>query len=178
MAQEDVKRKYFQWICSVVCDKRHPMYRYERLLYALHDREFTFMMDMDENRAADGIDLRNRFVHEFGCFHHRGFDTGPCSVLEMMVALSIRCEEHIMDDPEIGNRTGEWFWLMIDNLDLMSMDNDNFNVAYVDEVIDIFLAREYHPNGRGGLFPAPSFGYDMRTIDIWYQMMRYLNSIM
>ena len=37
-------------------------------------------------------------------------DNKTCSVLEMMIALAIRCEEHIMDDPDVGNRTGQWFW--------------------------------------------------------------------
>lgn len=45
-------------------------------------------------------------------------DNRPCSVLEMIIALAIRLEEHIMDDPDIGNRTGQWFWDMIVSLGL------------------------------------------------------------
>lgn len=176
MAQVDVKRTYFDWICSFVCDKKHSKHRYHTLLTELQDREFIFSMDMDENRAVDGTNLRRRFENETG-YYHPDFDTAPCSILEMMVALSIRCEVHIMDDPDIGDRTGEWFWQMIESLGLTAMDNERFQIAYVEEVIDIFLAREYHPSGKGGLFTVPSFGYDMRTVDIWYQMMGYLNSI-
>lgn len=40
--------------------------------------------------------------------------------LEMIIALAIRLEEHIMDDPDIGNRTGQWFWDMIVSLGLGS----------------------------------------------------------
>ena len=32
-------------------------------------------------------------------------DNYPCSVLEMLIALSIRCEETIMTDEEYGDRT-------------------------------------------------------------------------
>ena len=77
------------------------------------------MIPMDGNRAEDGIDLRYRFGHEQ---HYSDamvasfLDDRPCSVLEMMIALSIRCEEHIMDDPDVGNRTGQWFWSMIASL--------------------------------------------------------------
>ena len=39
-----------------------------------------------------------------------------CSVLEMMVALAICCEETYMDNPNIGNRTGQWFWNMVKNI--------------------------------------------------------------
>ena len=57
----------------------------------------------------------------------------PCSVLEMMIALSMRCEEQIMDDPDIGNRTGQWFWDMIDNLGLGEHERLKFDGRYVDE---------------------------------------------
>ena len=40
----------------------------------------------------------------------------------MMIALAIRCEEHIMDDPDAGDRTGQWFWSMLVSLGLGSMD--------------------------------------------------------
>ena len=104
-------------------------------------------------------------------------DVVPCSVLEMMLALSIRCEEHIMDDPEIGNRTGEWFWIMIVNLGLGSMDDTRYDEEYVDDILDKFLNREYDADGTGGLFPVrnPRYAqYDLRNVDIWYQLNWYL----
>lgn len=63
------------------------------------------------------------------------------SVLEMLIALSIRLEEHIMDDPEIGDRTGQWFWNMITNLGLGSMDDRKFNENRVEDIVTRFLER-------------------------------------
>ena len=34
----------------------------------------------------------------------------PCSVLEMILALAIRCEDTIMANVRYGDRTTQWFW--------------------------------------------------------------------
>ena len=102
---------------------------------------------------------------------------GPCSVLEMMIALSIRCEESIMDDTEYGNRTGQWFWGMISSLGLSSMTDDMFDKQYATNVINKFLNREYEPNGKGGLFTIRNCKDDLRNVEIWYQLCWYLDSI-
>ena len=130
------------------------------------------MLPLDENRLLDGLDLRFRFADE-----NSYYIDGDCSVLEMMVALSLRCEEHIMSDDEIGNRTGRWFWEMIDNLGLESMYDDNFDKVYADKIIYRFLNREYEPNGDGGLFTVHNRNVDLRKVEIWYQMCWYLDTI-
>ena len=40
-----------------------------------------------------------------------------------------------------------------------------------------FMDGKYKPNGKGGLFTIPSCERDLRTVEIWYQMNWYLNSI-
>jgi len=121
---------------------------------------------MDVNRVADGLNLRERL----------GFQSGnPCSIFEMMVALAVRCEEHIMTNDEIGDRTPRWFWGMIENLGLREMTDDIFDESVVDEIIERFLARDYSYNGRGGLFYVSEPRMDMRDVEIWYQMMWYLD---
>ena len=94
----------------------------------------------------------------------------------MMVALAIRCEENIMDDPSYGNRTGQWFWGMIVNLGLGFMTDSRFDEKFVDDVIFRFLNREYEPDGKGGLFTVRNCKYDLRTVEIWYQMCWYLDT--
>lgn len=103
-------------------------------------------------------------------------DDRPCSVLEMMIALSIRCEEHIMDDPDIGNRTGQWFWSMLVSLGIGAMDDRKFDRYFVDRTLERFLDREYERNGEGGLFTVNN-GRDMRRTEIWYQMQYHLGEI-
>lgn len=82
-----------------------------------------------------------------------------------------------MCDPEKGDRTGEWFWRMILSLGLEDMKNAEFSIHYIHSRIDVFLNRTYMRNGKGGLFTVPRCKYDMRTVEIWDQLMLYLNYI-
>lgn len=179
MIQDKLNDEYFNWMHNLVCDK---VYRrglsYLKLLRCLHDIVFSYSIPMDGNREADGIDLRYRFGYEKqydDSMIANSLDNRPCSVLEMMIALAFRCEEHIMDDPEEGNRTGKWFWDMIENLGLKSMIDDIFDKDYVTDTVNIFLNREYARNGEGGLFKINSQEIDMRSVEIWYQMCWYLD---
>jgi len=163
---------------QLVVDNRYSK-SYRKLFARLHDTEFTYTIPMDGNRAEDGIDLRYRFgrEHDYSDAMVDSFlDDRPCSILEMMIALSIRCEEHIMDDPDIGNRTGQWFWSMLVSLGLGSMDDRKFDRHRVDIILERFLDREYGRNGEGGLFTVNN-GRDMRRTEIWYQMNYYLSEI-
>lgn len=145
----------------------------------LHNTEFRFTISRDENRADDGISLRYRFSLDYnGVDNADDYISGPCSVLEMMVALAIRCEENIMDDPRVGDRTGQWFWGMIGNLGLSAMDDIRFDKALVDDIIDKFLNREYEADGRGGLFRIKHCDHDLRKVEIWYQLCWFLDGIM
>lgn len=149
-------------------------------MHKLHDSEFTYTIPMDGNRAEDGVNLRYRFGYEES-YSDRMIasllDVRSCSVLEMMIALALRCEEDIMENPDIGNRTGCWFWIMIDNLGLSPMDDAHFDERYVDHVIRCLLNHEYEYDGAGGLFMVEDPPGDMRTTEIWYQMCWYLNEI-
>ena len=55
-------REYFNWMYKLVCGNKHyNSIAYHKLLHALHNTEFTFLIDRDKNRASDGIDLRYQF---------------------------------------------------------------------------------------------------------------------
>lgn len=174
----DVREQYFNWMYDMVFTKR--ALSYVRLLRYLNSQEFTYNIRLDGNRADDGLYLRYRFKQEN---HLRAVDvdrclTGKCSVLEMMVALCLRIEEDIMDDPVKGNRIHKWFHVMLKSLGLLDMDDAYFDERYADKVITRFLNREYEPNGAGGLFRIKDCPYDLRSVEIWYQMCWYFDSIL
>lgn len=174
-----MKSEYFDWMYDLVYYKDFVKRNsYKKLLKHLNTIPFTYILDMDENREKDGISLRYRFGYTRGYSNYeiaKYLDNEPCSVLEMMVALANKCEESIMKDYEIGDRTGKWFWEMIISLRLSSMNDTNFDREYVDEIINIFLDREYCPNGEGSLFTVRYAPKDFRQIEIWKQMLRYLD---
>ena len=179
MTRSDVQNDYFEWLYDLVCKGRYAKeISYRKLLMYLHTTEFVYLIPMDSNRADDGINLRYRFAYDYKSpAAAETFLDGPCSVLEMMIALSIRCEE-IMDNPAIGDRTAQWFWEMISNLGLRVMIDDNFDKDYVRSVINRFLYREYEPNGKGGLFTVRHCNADLRDEEIWVQLCWYLDTIM
>lgn len=180
MSYEDrIIDEYFEYLCELVDINRYArQVSYRKLLMHLHNIEFTWFVPHDDNRADDGIQLRYDFAiykNDMSLIHYIG---GPCSVLEMMVALAVRCEKTIMDNALMGDRTGQWFWGMISNLGLNSMKDSRFDRDYVDDVVARLLNREYEPDGRGGLFRVKHCSYDLRTVEIWCQLSWYLNSIM
>lgn len=169
---------YFNWLCELIDSRRFSrQVAYDKLLEHLHNIEFTWYISRDDNRADDGIQLRRRYALYKEDMSLVRYLQGPCSVLEMMVALAIRCEETIMDDTQMGDRTGQWFWGMINNLGLSPMKDSKFDREFVDDVIARFLNREYEPDGRGGLFTVRDYPRDMRKVEIWCQLSWYLDSI-
>jgi hypothetical protein len=176
---EDVQTSYFNWICDLVggWDRRE-------LLYFLHSRPFEYTYMMDRNRADDGIDLRYRFGYEQGLpdpVVAAYLDKRDCSMLEMMTALALRCEEDVMADPDAGNRTAEWFNGMLESMGLSDMTDGRFDEHTASDAVDRLLSHRYSPDGKGGLFwiPQETTGErrDMRKYEIWYQMMWYLDNI-
>ena len=177
--KDRLNNEYFEWMFDLACaDRFSPQISFRRLLMHLHNTEFIFSNSNDSNRADDGIGLRYRFLSLLGRKNDLDYLDGPCSVLEMMLALAIRCEEHFMDDPDIGDRTSHWFWVMITNLGLGAVTDDEYDRVFVDDVVYRFLYRDYEPDGKGGLFRVKHCRRDMRNVEIWYQMCYYLDDIL
>lgn len=172
MNEKYSKQKYFNWLCDQIeYRKMTHNNKYTKLLRYLFNKNFTYIIPLDENRYYDGLDLRQKqFDGDIDIL-------GDCSILEMLVALSIRCEDYIMCDDDIGDQTGKWFWLMIFNLNLRSMTDEYFDKIYVDDVIYKFLNRKYDPDGTGGLFRIKNCPHDLREVEIWYQLNWYLDTI-
>jgi hypothetical protein len=175
-----IEQDYFEWLCNKIIDDESNI-KYSILMSHLYDSEFVPMMEMDENRAEDGKGLRRRFAIDMNISNDIMLQTFRdhtyCSMLEMMIALSIRCEETIMTDDECGDRTGLWFWNMIVSLGLGTMSDSRFDEKYVNIVLDRFTNRLYNRNGEGGLFTIDGIKKDMRNVEIWYQMCWYLDSL-
>ena len=168
-----MEETYFDWLCSKIKIKDEDISNYSMLLEALNRFSFEYDLYGDRNRAEDGANMRYRFYLETGNVI-RDRSNNPCSILEMMIALAIRCES-IMEKPETDDMTPYWFWDMIESLGLSGMANDNYDEFFIGQVICQFLTHSYEPNGKGGLFTIVKAKTDMRRIEIWYQMMTYLD---
>lgn len=182
MTREELEKSYFNWMYELVCgDSNYTKLSYKKLFKFLHNTEFIYFVEYDDNRAQDGIDFRYHFGYENGYSEEEiemYLGNEPCSVLEMMVAMAFRGEEQIMDDYNYGNRTGQWFWNMLANLDLINMSDLRFDINRAENIIYRFLNREYEPDGSGGLFTIENTEYDLRYVDIWTQFMWYLDEVL
>lgn len=161
---------YFKWLLKEINISNTG---YEDLFWHLYGRPFTWSIDRDENRAADGIALRRRYLNDGGALQESEFNS-PCSVLEMLIALSIRCDREIMGEPDVdaGDRL---FWAMIENLRLDVYDDSYFEDEAVDEILDIWLMRRFDQHGNGGPFPVKKVVRNQKKIEIWSQMNDFLN---
>lgn len=182
--RNQIRVDYNDWLIDMTCTWCREWGRgnYFDLMQSLSEKEFKSTIYNDRNRAMDGLELRMQFVTdcpEKGYSHNDAFLylTNPCSMLEMMAALAIRCEDHIMWDPEAGDRTGLWFYTMINNMGLAGMVDGAFDELTVEEAVDRVVNHTYAPNGEGGLFQVENPDLDMRYIEIWYQLNRYLNQV-
>lgn len=175
---DTLRKDYFEWMYSTVCDGRFANENSYRDLISYLDRvEYRWILPDDANRAADGEQsLRWRFLFWNGMEDRIYELKGSCTVLEMILAMAFRCEE-IMDDAVIGDRTAQWFWDMINNLGLGGMTDRRFDINYVEDVVNTFLDRKFNPDGHGSLFVVRNCHTDLRDVNIWTCMLWYLDNI-
>lgn len=166
------ERDYLNWII----DNVDVEYRYRNLLTVLHNIPFKWDVPLDRNRALDGIRLRKIFAKDFGGTE-KDLDIGGCTVLEMLFALALEMENSLLQSAEFGDRTADWFWVMIYNLELGGFDDDHWTSGddkIVRDRIELWLSKGYDSDGFGGLFPIRNPTVDQRTIDIWRQVNAYV----
>ena len=172
---ENSTRDYRAWLYTRINSPvdGYSIKAYSKLLSTLFDIDYSYVIENDGNRYSDGIDLR------YACNYETGIDIHmkSCTVLEMMVALAIRCEDDIMGDPELGDRASVWFWDMIKSLGLDVYRDISFNEPDVLRIVDIFMNNDYKHDGDGGLFFLPEYPFDLRTMEIWDQMSAYLDRL-
>lgn len=167
---------YFKWLVDKVCrsnlSETHPenFDNNDIVFTTLYNRKFTYSIPMDANREADGLNLRTRFLDETGIRAYK-FEGDCASLLEVLVALAIRCEDTIMGDTR-KDRTYKWFWIMMDNMNIKGSKDESF----INHAIDVMLNRTYNYDGtNGALFHVNNPRSDMRKTEIWYQMNWFLS---
>lgn len=165
--------RYFNWLGKQVGLTQNPnaKRRHWMLAEQMINTPFTWSVPNDDNRVADGKDLRDEFLSKYHV--HHTLMTWDCSFLELLIALSRRLEFQATGTVE------EWFWELIDNLDLGEYSDEMYeaydgSIDEVDYILRRVIDRTYEKNGLGGLFPLKEPKRDQRKVEIWYQMAAYL----
>lgn len=166
--------KYFNWLYEKVRPvEMVDLDQYTKVSVLAHKIIFDWTVPNDDNRAAEGKELRYEFMEELGIHpppdkEWMGIDS---SIFEMLIALARRCDFIV----EIGLHG--WFDIFMKNLDLSFYNDENYIPSYESRVIrrlNKFNVRSYKPNGKGGLFPLESPRTDQRKVELWYQMSAYM----
>lgn len=165
------ERGYFKWLCGLVeCPEE-----YVTLLQCLDGEEFRFSVELDGNRAVDGVMLREEYG---GAENVRRF--GPCTVLEMLIGTLRRADDEYVIDPEI-ELSVEWFWETLAQMDLLRFA-DPMGLSYgrawdvrdVRKRVDRAMDREYDRDGADGFWYVPGARSDWRKMDLWGQLARWV----
>lgn len=174
----EIKNAYFDWLVERI----KPDDFHWCLLRRLHQISYIWLesVPLDENREDDARALRYKFAveSEWADEDILGALAGPCSLLEVLVAMASRMETDILYDASYGDRTGEWFRLILKNAGIYISDTDYYQI-YIDQVVNSILARHYDKNSEGSFFPVKNtFGKDWRKTDLWQQMQIYIEETM
>jgi len=163
-------RGYFRWLIrTYLLDTEGNPDGYGCLVEQMFRKEYYYIVNNDENRAEDGLYLRN------------GYDAGPvpegpCSFLEFLIALSIRLQEMLEDGEFIG--VDEYFWELAKRLRLTEYTDDMYaeesTPFVVDAIMTDLMDRNYDRCGSTGLFPLRRGCRDQRKVEVWYQLNEYL----
>ena len=169
--------EYFEWLCKQINSLREPYYF---LLRQLYSKEFYALIPNDDNRGEDGKEFRKLYALQKGIADISGtIYEGPCTVLEMLVAIANRLGLILEDSGEEEDRS-RWFFRLLDHLGLLDFTDDNYiensdSATLIDEILNRLIDRTYSADGYGGLFPLRNPDRDQREVEIWYQMQAWLN---
>jgi hypothetical protein len=158
--------RYLSWLHAQVADVRDraSSRSYRKLFKQLFSTEFIWTLPHDENRAVDGLALRDEWMSQMGTHPDPHWLALGCSFLEMLIGLARRLAFDQGETPEY------WFWHFLSNLGL----SNQLTEEEVQERVDRAIYRLYDRNGHGGLFPLQRARRDQRRVEIWYQFHEYL----
>lgn len=166
--------EYLRWLEPQIRDEYgNPNRTYWDLLHMMWEKEFGWLVPYDDNRIADGLDLRAEFSHDRRISHTTLLELGPCSFLEVLIGISRRLEFIA------GGKAPGWAWQLLHNLELHRMADPlrRSQRRKVSDILDTCIRRTYEPTGYGGFFPLAWPDEDQTQIEIWYQMSAFINEL-
>lgn len=152
--------RYFNELVDIV-DGRG----YENLLLHMFNTPFYCKVREDGHHLHHCDELRTE------CNAHK---SDEYNVLEFFIMLA-RGMDDIMHDLKHGDRTVDWFWMMMENMHLTQYTNTCYDEEIIDIIINRFLERKFNKNGEGGPFPLKRPLANMKRTDWWYAMNWYIN---
>lgn len=186
-----MRHEYFEWLVSKVTSPAVPADTQARIvLQVLRDIRIKGLpMADDEPRLEDGKQLRTNFMDDTGMAVHSYKDalepgSGFCTVLELLVALSMRMDDIMRDPLDPCSSVPSWFWGMVSTMvgqpfypcSYWALPASTSTAAFVAESSMKFLGRQYDPTGHNGNIFIDMSGVDLRAIDMWAQACHFMSA--
>lgn len=172
-----ITTEYFNWLYHQVfevLDLQSPQ-SYAFLCTQLHRVPFYDGVPNDDNRTADGLELRNEFISTLGGITIEDYtalhNLGQPSLLEVFIGLA-RHADYI-----VSMGIPVWVRRFLENLGLLEFDDAHYRPRdrlKIMRKLRIFNQRQYTRSGEGGLFPLYKTRRDQRRVELWYQMNAYM----
>lgn len=186
-----MRHEYFEWLVSKVTSPAVPDDTQARIvLQVLRDIRIQGLpMDDDAPRLEDGKQLRTNFMDDTGIAAHSYKEalepeSGFCTVLELLVALSMRMDDIMRDPLDPCSSVPSCFWGMVSTMvgqpfypcSYWAFPENTSTAVVVAESSMKFLGRQYGPTGHNGNIFTDVSGIDLRAIDIWAQACRFMSA--
>lgn len=170
--------KYFRWLLAILGFKNPATCGYISMLSYMYSRDFKLtdpIVGHDDNRLNDGFDLRALYSNNFTDPEFPPIFEEPVSVLEVLVAFAVRIDDDVMYNGSL--HASKWFFIMVDNLGMTGFKDEYLGIDWViddeEQIIDIWMSRQYGPDGKGSIFPVKYTTFDQRNLEMWYQMQEW-----
>jgi len=162
---QDLREAYLDYLAPQIAAVPDVGESYWDLLRLMQEKEFVWFVPNDDNRIADGLEIRAEWFDAIGL----SMDLGPCSFLEVVVGLSRRMAFII------GESAEGWGWQLLINLELHKMRDSlsRYKANKANDIMDTVIWRTYAPDGTGGFFPLAWPRDDQRKVELWYQLNAY-----
>lgn len=165
---------YLRWLEPQLRDEHgNPDKDYWDLLNVMFEKDFLVVVEMDDNRVVDGLDLRVEYARKHHIRPEVMQSLGAGTFLEVLIGLSRRLAF------TAGGQAPGWAWQLLGNLELQRMSDPltRQKRRKAQEIMDVAIQRTYAPDGTGGFFPLAYPDEDQTRIQLWYQMSAYIEEL-
>lgn len=166
---EPFEEMYFEWLCAKTLSQDPHVRNYYGLLEVLYRTEYVWIVPLDENRAEDGLELRDYFLTESRQEKDKTWYESPCSVLEVLLAFANRAS--FQTDLPVR----DWFWKFLTYLGLSDYRRvSDGDIPEILSILNRWMNGEIEYNGRGGILPLTNPKRDQSKIEMWWQFCDYV----
>lgn len=153
---ELVVEEYKKYLKNMIVDDEFCCYnvlleRLDSIPYEPNQLNTDRYEDAEQLRIDYGIDNNIKDVLIY-------FEATSITVLEVLVALSMRLEKKVVPNNKKGDRTSQWFWALVNDIGLGKQDDERCDSNIIDKIVKEWMSEK-------------------NKISLWKQAMNIINRL-